>query len=291
VTVILTGVAALILLMWLPKAKTLLVNQLRFKSIEPSIHRKWHLPVAVVIAGVGMAPFAIGLDRDAIFEWWEVFGFWGWIVALAPVVFTVVLNILVLLQVMHLIKWLLGNLPDLLDVKPLAPDGSGGLEELGRVITGLALYALSMGLWMAIQNGIALPLWNNKGREWTEISGGLVLNGILLLMVYSVLVYFLLIMPAWRIRRVMLKSRDIQLNRVSDEFVRVLGDTEPDPRRRLSLMVGLRREHDMIKDTFPAFPFTVPRLRLLTVITSSPPIIGTISLTFQFFGSEIKIGS
>jgi hypothetical protein len=153
-------------------------------------------------------------------------------------------------------------------VKPLHPDGSGGLGALGRILW----ISVAIMLWDALLLGVAL-LANNL-RWFTQ------LEMMLLSVIYIVLTPALLI--GWLIfpHRVMVSARDEALQPLADEYQHVLmqslSPAEHDIRtvvtetRRLT---ALKQRYDLVRTTFPTWPLEVNGLGRLLVTVVLPVLL------------------
>ncbi|HEX9132299.1 MAG TPA: hypothetical protein VF844_08395 [Ktedonobacteraceae bacterium] len=173
-------------------------------------------------------------------------------------------------------------------IKPLHPDGSGGLGALGSILW----VSVAIMLWDTLLLGAAV-LSNNL--HWFSQ-----LEMILLVAIYIALTPALLI--GWLVfpHRVMVSSRDEALQPLAGEFqqalIQSLSSAEHDTRtvvagtRRLA---ALKQRYDLVRSTFPTWPLEINALRslLVTVILPviTPLILSLIASLISFISHALGL--
>jgi len=235
--------------------------------------------VIVAIAGV---PLYFGLRGDAIVEWWEAVGLWGWAFPLLIIAIRALLLTVTMLRVLQFIAWLGKQLEPGIIVHPLDPDACGGLGFLGATLRRLALFAFIVGLWLAAH------LWNtydynHQGHSLDEIAIGLAINAPVLLIIYIVFGWAIVVRPTMLTHRAMVKERDGLLRAVSERFETAVKHPDQSPPTRVTRMQRLLTEHSLIRASYPVWPFSLFQMRGLSLISILPPAIGIAAAVIQIF--------
>ncbi len=194
--------------------------------------------------------------------WYRV----GAIVMYLPLMYAACMSVVRLLLSLVFTNWLFYFFT--IQVKPLHPDGSGGLGALGRILW----VSVAIMLWDALLLGAA---WLSNNLHWFSL-----LEMILLAAIYVALTPALLI--GWLVfpHRVMVRARDEALQPMADEFqqalMQSLSSTEHDTRtivaetRRLAT---LKQRFDLVCDTFPTWPLEVNALSRLVATVVLPVLL------------------
>ncbi len=158
-------------------------------------------------------------------------------------------------------------------IKPLHPDGSGGLGALGRLlwVSVLIMFWDALFLSTIVISLIARSLFSP-------------LEMVLLAAVYVALTPSLLI--GWLLfpHRVMVNARDEALQPLSDEFQQALMQSLSSTERETGAMVArtrrlavLKQHYDLVHDTFPTWPVEFSTLNRLVVTVIFPLILPLIA--------------
>lgn len=188
------------------------------------------------------------------------------------IVFFVFLRLMLLLIFLNRLFFLFS-----IRVRPLHPDGSGGLA------------ALSQTLWMsaALLLGIALVVGAVPGRLTAPLSP---LDIILIMIIYLTLITALAI--AWLAlpHQVMLQARNEHLQPLTEEYGRVLLETRPAADEETAqIMEGterlsaLKQRYELVRDTFPTWPLQIVEMRRLSVAFLLPALIALLPALFALF--------
>ena len=273
--------------LWFPDMSTSLVNQLREvsradKLDDLNVRRNWHMPASIAIVAIPVGPLYFGLSGDAIVEWWEAVGWWGWAYIWLITGFRAVLLAVTALRVLSFFAWLEKQLAPGIIVRPLDPDGCGGLGFLGSLLMRLALFAIVFGLWLAA-NLWNIYNYNHQGRPLDDIAIGLAVTAVVLLMIYMVFGWAIAVRPTLLAHRAMVKERDSLLTEISARFETAVNHPEQSPPTRVARMQRLVTEHSLIRASYPVWPFSLIQLRGLSVISILPPAIGIAAAVIQIF--------
>ncbi len=214
--------------------------------------------------------------------WFRVFALFMYL----PLMYAACLSVVRLLLTLVLTNWLFYLFT--IRIKPLHPDGSGGLGALGRILW----VSVAIMLWDTLLLGAAV-LSNNL--HWFSQ-----LEMILLVAIYIALTPALLI--GWLVfpHRVMVSSRDEALQPLAGEFqqalMQSLSSAEHDTRtvvagtRRLAV---LKQRYDLVRSTFPTWPLEINALRslLVTVILPviAPLILSLIASLISFISHALGL--
>ncbi len=209
-----------------------------------------------------------------------------WQIAVANIVFSPLLyieflSITRLLLALVFTNWLFYTFT--IQIKPLHPDGSGGLGALGRLLW----FSVLAMVWDALFLSTVIISIAKSLISPFEI--------VLLAVIYVALTPSLLI--GWLLfpHRVMVRARDETLQPLADEFqqalMQSLSSAEHDTRtvvagtRRLA---ALKQRYDLVRDTFPTWPLkinTVSRLVVTALFPLMLPLIASlISLVSHALG-------
>jgi hypothetical protein len=170
-------------------------------------------------------------------------------------------------------------------VKPLHPDGVGGLGAMRSIVWVSALIILAMTL--TFFETILISTNRNPFSSTLDI--------VTLIVAYAILAPSLilgwLIMP----HLLMLKERDAVLKPLVDEFQAILESPQPitdtatagilADNDRLS---AIKRRYSLIVDTFPTWPLEVTQIRRLVATLSLPALISLIPSIMGFINLIFK---
>jgi hypothetical protein len=158
-------------------------------------------------------------------------------------------------------------------VNPLNPDGCAGMAGIGRMLTSSVLLATAVG---AIAVADLLSGSHPFSRLETWVLGA----------VYLVSLPLLFVGWLWLPHRCMLAARDKALNPLAAEFLRAIPAAAPSInedaatiKANTDRMVEIKRQYELLADTFPIWPIRTRALNRLAV-TSLLPLISSLLATF-----------
>src|SRR6266852_151420 len=198
-----------------------------------------------------------------------------WQIAVANIVFSPLLyieflSITRLLLALVFTNWLFYTFT--IQIKPLHPDGSGGLGALGRLLW----FSVLAMVWDALFLSTVIISIAKSLISPFEI--------VLLAVIYVALTPSLLI--GWLLfpHRVMVRARDETLQPLADEFQQALmqsiSSVEHDVRTvvaRTRRLAALKQRYDLVRDTFPTWPLEIKALSRLTVTVILPIVLSLIA--------------
>lgn len=162
-----------------------------------------------------------------------------------------------------------------LQIKPLHPDGTGGLAILGRLLW----LCVSIMLWVALLIGIGVISQNLARLSTSEI----VLLGAVYLTLTPALLLGWLIFP----HRMMVKAREEMLQPLTEEYQRTLMQSlrtsASDPRSVVAetrRLVALKQRYDLVRDSFPTWPLETSAVSRIGVTVLLPLLFPLITELF-----------
>jgi hypothetical protein len=197
------------------------------------------------------------------------------VITFLPLMYATCISVIRLLLALVFTNWLFYLFT--IQVKPLHPDGSGGLGVLGRI------------LWVSI----AIMLWDALLLSTGFISSNMSLFSpleiLLLIAIYIALTPSLLIgwlvLPHW----VMVKARTEALLPLAHEFQQAILQTKPSAGDDSSKLVAgtrrlsaLKQRYELLRSTFPTWPVEIEQLGRLVTAVSLPVLI---SLFLPYLGA------
>lgn len=187
------------------------------------------------------------------------------IIIYLPLMYATGISVVRLLLTLIFTNWLFYHFT--LQIKPLHPDGAGGLGAMGRLLWA----SIGIMLWEAL---LLVASILSRNLYWLSPWDMILLGAIYVVLTPALLVGWL-IFP----HRVMVKTRDEMLQGLADEYqqtiIQSLSSAEYDTR---SLVAGTRRltalkqRYDLLRDAFPIWPLETNMLSRI-VITVILPII------------------
>jgi hypothetical protein len=164
-----------------------------------------------------------------------------------------------------------------IQVKPLQPDGSGGLAALGRILW----VSVIMLLWDALLLGAALLESNFNLFSSLE---KFLLGAIYVALIPSLFIGWL-VLP----HRVMVKAREVVLQPLADEFQHTLLEMTPSPKddanaikTNTDRLLELKRRYDLVRDTFPTWPLEVQALGRAAAVVILPTLLAILPQVVSF---------
>lgn len=188
------------------------------------------------------------------------------IVIYLPLMYATGMSVVRLLLALFFTNWLFYLFT--IKVKPLHPDGSGGLGALGRILW----VSVGIMLWEALLLSAA---WLSRNLHWFSVPEMILLGAIYVTLTPALLIGWL-VFP----HRVMVRARDEVLQPLADEYqhalMQSLSPVEHDTRtivaetRRLAT---LKQRYDLVRSTFPTWPLEIDALGRLVVTVILPLLI------------------
>jgi hypothetical protein len=192
------------------------------------------------------------------------------IICYLPMMYATGISVVRLLLTLIFTNWLFSKFT--LHIKPLHPDGAGGLS----VMAPLLWTSVGLMLWEAV---LLLASFLSRSLFWLSFS-----EMILLAAIYVTLTPALLI--GWLIfpHRVMVRTRDELLQPLTDEYqqalLQSLSSNEYDTRTLVSgtrHLSALKQRYDLLRDTFPTWPLEIHTLNRIGVTIVLPLILPIIT--------------
>jgi len=162
-------------------------------------------------------------------------------------------------------------------VKPLHPDGSGGLGLFRRFLwIGTTL--------VLIEASYALVGWSSgsKGFDIVFIVGNLLL--------YLILASLLLITWVVLPHQAMVQARNEFLQPLSDEYERTLRETMPSAKGETAeinagtgRLTALQKRYEQVRNSFPTWPVEIMQLRSLVTLLILPVLLALLPLLINLF--------
>jgi hypothetical protein len=162
-------------------------------------------------------------------------------------------------------------------VKPLHPDGSGGLGIFNRL------------LWISIPV-VMLPAF------FSSVFGGSVLQGLGATILFSNFMVYLLIatlpLRAWLVlpHQVMVQARNKLLQPLTNEYERALGETMSGTLGDTTVinegterLIALQKRYEQVRNSFPTWPIEIAQLRGLVTLLILPVLLALLPLLVDLF--------
>ncbi len=171
-------------------------------------------------------------------------------------------------------------------IKPLHPDGSGGLGTVGNMLMISAGVMVTMGIAILVMNASFL-LGNTTSFSQFE--------GILLATIYIILVPAILIGWLWIPHKVMVENRDAVLHEVAAQFQLTFQEMVSSPHNDIKSITTntrhlsrLKARYELLKEIFPTWPLEVVQIRRLVVLAILPAIGAILPVIFSILVILVK---
>jgi hypothetical protein len=167
-----------------------------------------------------------------------------------------------------------------IQVKPLHPDGSGGMGSLGQI------------LWMCVGALLVFALFIFSFRD--HYAPPLTLTDIIVI-ASSYLILIVSLMVGWLElpHQVMVQARNAILQPLTAEYEQVLMETMPAAGEETAHIVAgterlsaLKQRYELVRDTFPTWPLQIVEMRRLAVALLLPALIALLPALFSVFTKE-----
>lgn len=177
-------------------------------------------------------------------------------------------------------------------VNPMSPDGAGGIGFVGQMLVTSALIATAFGVGATGLVYVNLAAGNNPlGRA--EI--------IILSLIYLILTPLSFYSLMWSPHRALIRAREDALKPLADEYQQISMQGIRSRKRNLETiksktdhLVEIKRQYDLIQDTFPIWPLDTRSLRSLLATSILPAVStlfsGFISSLWKTISEVLKIG-
>jgi hypothetical protein len=177
-------------------------------------------------------------------------------------------------------------------INPMSPDSAGGIGFVGGMLITSALIATAFGMGATGLVYVNLAAGNNPlGRVEVIILG----------LIYLVLTPLLFYSLMWSPHRALLRAREDALKPLADEFQRA--STPGKPSRNINVdaiksktdqLVEIKRQYELIRDSFPIWPLEIGSLRSLLATSILPAVStllsGYLSSLWKIINEILKVG-
>jgi hypothetical protein len=191
------------------------------------------------------------------------------IIGYLPLMYATGISVIRLLLSLIFINWLFAGFT--LQIKPLHPDGAGGLGTLSHLLWA----SISIMLWEAL---LLLASVLARNLSWLSFSEMILLGAIYITLTPALLIGWLIFPHA-----MMVKSRDELLQPLTDEYqqalLQSLSINTHDTRSLVSTtrrLTVLKQRYDLLHDSFPTWPMetsTFNRIGATVVLPLILPIV------------------
>jgi hypothetical protein len=236
--------------------------------------RSWWT-VAIVVIVVGYALYRLLFlepgSSNTVPYWMRVSA----IVIYLPLMYVTGMSVVRLVLALVFTNWLFYLFT--LQVKPLHPDGSGGLGILGRLLW----VSVGVMLWEAL---LLSATWLARNLHWLSLPEMLLLGAVYVALTPALLIGWL-IFP----HRAMVRARDEALQPLADEFqqalLQSLSSAKHDTRSIVTgnrRLIALKQRYELVRDTFPTWPLEISALSRVVVTVILPLILALITSLMPF---------
>jgi hypothetical protein len=157
-----------------------------------------------------------------------------------------------------------------LQVNPLNPDGAGGLSQVGMMLVFSVLVAILLGATSAGMMIFNIALGQNPLTRSETIAFGVL---------YLVFTPLLFAVWLWAPHQALLDARKEFLLPLAEEYLNTATQTIPAPddtaegiKVKTERLVEIKRQYELVRDTFPTWPLPDLTLKRLVTASSLPAI-------------------
>ena len=157
-----------------------------------------------------------------------------------------------------------------LQVNPLNPDGAGGLSQVGRMLVLSVLVAALLGAAAALIIILNIALGQNPFTRADTIALGVI---------YLVFTPLLFAIWLWAPHQALLDVRQEALQPLADEYMHAAaqampasGESAEDIKAKTERLVEIKRQYELVRDTFPIWPLPDQTLKRLVTVSSLPAL-------------------
>jgi hypothetical protein len=162
-----------------------------------------------------------------------------------------------------------------LQVDPISPDGAGGIGIVGRVLTISLLIATVVGVAVTVMTFLNLAGGGNPLERFEIVTLGII---------YVVFLPLIFMNWLWFPHQAMLDARERVLQPLAYEFklvsaqgISLKSETTEAIVARTERLTEIKRQYELIRDTFPVWPLQVQPLRSLLATSFLPAITSLLS--------------
>lgn len=246
----------------------------RRQMVKSMNHVAWRILALLVIAYYWYYRLFLNVPSDPSRLLPDEFRVWMRIVLLvlySPLIYMGMVTIARLVLGLHRIGVFFNSFK--IKINPMDPDGSGGLGFVGAMLITSALIATALGAGAAGLVYVNIAAGNHPlGR--IEI----IILGLLYLILTPLLFYSLM----WSPHRAMLRAREDALKPLANEYERAFSQERQHRKIKADALksktdhlVEIKRQYELIHDSFPLWPLRVGSLRSL-LATSVLPAVSTL---------------
>lgn len=157
-----------------------------------------------------------------------------------------------------------------MQVNPMNPDGAGGLGGLGRLLISSVLIATALG---AAAAGMIIA---NQSSGFNQLMR---VEVIALGAIYLLYTPVLFSVWLWAPHQALLEAREDALKPLADEYLRASNEVRPgieesaeDIKAKTDRLVEIKRQYELIRDTFPTWPLPDRTIKNLVATSSLPAL-------------------
>ncbi len=188
------------------------------------------------------------------------------IVIYLPLMYVTGISVIRIVLALIFTNWLFSRF--ILQIKPLHPDGAGGLAAMGPLIWA----SVGIMLWEAL---LLVASVLSRNLIWLSLSEMILLGAIYVALTPALLVGWLLF-PHY----IMLKTRNEMLQPLTEQYqqalMQSLSSNEGETRSLVSTtrrLTALKQQYDLLQNTFPVWPLETSALSRLGVTVILPLLI------------------
>lgn len=160
-------------------------------------------------------------------------------------------------------------------VNPLCPDGAGGIGIVGQVLIMSLLLATTIGIAGTAMTYFNLSIGNNPFQRFETVALGII---------YLVLLPFVFANWLWFPHQALLDAREKVLAPLAEEFKlaaiqnsQLKDETTETIKARTERLTEIKKQYELIRDTFPIWPLQVQPLRNLLATSIMPAVTSLLS--------------
>lgn len=200
-----------------------------------------------------------------------------------PQLITIYIGTLVVIRELATVYWMIIIFKHArVKIRPLDPDGAGGLGFIGRYYLGLASIVIAIALWISVFNFLVPAIEGQPVNLDWEI-------------LFTVILYVLIapasfILPIWSIHTAMKREKEFLLRDLSSQFETEFKDIKNDLQQDAQLteqkvrkIKSLLEMEQVIVKAYPTWPFNSQTLRNFSLSALLPVITSLSSLFVDVF--------
>lgn len=253
---------------------------------------RWLRGFAMVVIVIGAMFFTIvELERVATGspKWYLVYYWLYFLLYLLPAMISAYLMLLASLRQILVVSFSYVIFQDFqVTVHAMHPDSVGGFSPVGAFSTKLGILVLAVGIWVnTIVFATALYGLTPEFNVYTLGS----------YIFYIVLGPLLVVTPIIGAHKVMVATKQQELQKVADAFNRLFVQSQNDLANvhddellnsRNEILDELKRRYALVKGTYPTTPFSTPQIRGLGISGIIPLIPGIVLNAVELYNQYLK---